>query len=119
MNDGYVIYFPNGADAAFFRTALATVMRVSEAVKRDYGKYADRITFRGEMGKAIFENFVQKKYNLGAEMRHEPSFDEEIYLDCVKRVKVAKGEVLREIGFEYTIEKEVRPEATISIVKLF
>ena len=119
QNDGYVIYFPDEPDFMFFRSALMTVMQASEAVKRDYGKYADRITFKGELGKAIYDNFAAKNYNLNATMRHVDAFENEILLDCEKKVKIAKGDVIREIGFEYTIEKEVRPEATINIVKLF
>ena len=119
MNDGYVIYFPEPADALFYRSALMTVMQVSESVKMDFGRSADRITFKGELGKMIYDNFVEKKYYLNAEMRYQEAFENEIVLDCANKVRVAKPNVLREIGFEYTMEREVRPEAMITIVKPF
>ena len=118
MNGGYVIYFPDEPDAAFYRSALQTVMMVSAAVRDDYGKWADRIVFRGELGKMLYDNFTSRKYNLGAGMYHEPSPDSEILMECEKKVKVARGEVVREIGFEYTIEREVKPQIVISIVKI-
>ena len=119
MSDGYVIYFPEEDDHLFYRQALMTVMRASEDVKRNFGKYADRITFCGELGKKLYDNFTEKNYNLNADMRYTEAQCDEIILDCAKKVKVAKDEIIRGIGFCYTIEKEVRPEATISIVKLF
>jgi acetyl-CoA acetyltransferase len=120
MSDGYVIYHPGEPlDAIFFRSALSTVMMVSEAVKRDYGKWAERIVFRGETAKRIFDNFTMKNYNLGATMAYEQSPDDEIVLELHKKVRVVRGDVIREIGFEYKIEKEVLPQITITIIKLF
>ena len=119
MDNGYVIYFPEVPDLIFYRSALMTVMQVSEAVKLDYGKWAERIVFKGELGKLIYDNFTEKKYNLNADMRYVESPDNEILMECKDKVRVAKGDVLREIGFEYTIEREVKPQITISLIKIF
>ena len=119
MNDGYVIYVPDEMDFLFFRSALMTVMQVSEAIHRDTGKWAENIIFHGEYGKAIFDNFTAKKYNLNASMTYEPSPNEEIILELAKKIKVKRGDVLREIGFEYTIEKDEKPQIVISLTKLF
>ncbi len=119
MNDGYVIYVPEEMDFLFFRSALMTVMQVSEAIYRDYGKWAENIVFHGEYGKAIYDNFTERKYNLNASMSYEPSPNEEIVMELSKKIKVKRGDVIRSIGFEYTIEKDEKPQIVINIVKLF
>lgn len=119
MTEGHVIYYPEAPDFFFFRSVLMQVLRISEVVREEFGKYADRLTFKGELAKPIYEHFIDKKYNLNASIRFQESVDSEIVLDCEKKVKVAKSGVLKEIGFEYTIEKEVQPEVIITIVKLF
>lgn len=118
-DEGYVIYVPEEMGFLFFRSALMTVMQVSEAIYRDYGKWAENIVFRGEYGKAIFDNFMLKKYNLNASMTYEPSPNEEIVMELSKKIKVKRGDVIRSIGFEYTIEKDEKPQITISLIKLF
>lgn len=119
MEDGYVIYFPEEPDLLFYRSALMTVMQASEAIYRYYGKWAERIIFRGELGKLIFDNFTEKKYNLNAMLSYEPRHENEIQLECSAKVKVKRSDVIRAIGFEYTIEKDVLPEEKITILKLF
>lgn len=119
MNEGYVIYIPEETDFLFFRNALMTVMQVSEAIYMDTGKWAENIFFHGVYGKVIFDNFTDKKYNLNASMTYEQSPNEEIVLELAKKIKVKRSDVLREIGFEYTIEKEEKPRIVINLIKLF
>lgn len=119
MNQGYVIYIPEQTDFMFFRSVLSTVMRVSEAIHRDYGKWAENIIFRGQYGKEIFDHFIAKKYSLNASMTYEPSPSDEIVMELDKKIRVKRGDVIRSIGFEYTIEKDEKPQIIINLVKLF
>ena len=117
MNDGYTIYWIDQQDMFFFRSALRTVMQASELLRMDYGKFADTITFKGECCKIIYDNFIEKNYNLGAELKYAPGYVDEIVLSYSKKIKISKGDVISSIGFEFTVEKEVSPETVISIVK--
>lgn len=119
MEEGYVLYFPEQTDPLFFRHALSTVMMVSESVKNEYGKWAERIVFRGDLAGEIFRNFTEKKYNLNASFIHEQSMYDEIVLELERNVKIKKGDVIRSIGFEYKIEREVKPQISITIIKSF
>lgn len=111
----HVIYFCDDDGPAFYRDALQTVMRASKTMFDNYGKWADIIKFRGSRAKKIYDNFMSRKYNLGAVLLHEDADVDEIMLEYSKKVKVQRGDVIRGIGFEYKIERDVVPEVRIVI----
>ena len=119
MNEGYVIYYPDEPDFAFYRSALSTVMMVSQRIRDDYGKWAERVVFRGGLARTIYDFFMEKKYNVGATMHYEDSPYDLIVMELANKVKVRRGDVIRDFGFEYTIEKDEKPQIEIQIVKLF
>ncbi len=119
MSDGYVIYYPEEPDVAFYRSALSTVMMVSQRIREDYGRWAERVVFRGALARTIYDFFIEKKYNVGAELHYEDSPYDVIVMELANKIKVRKSDVIRDFGFQYTIEKDEKPQIEIQIVKFF
>ena len=117
MEAEYSIYVP--ADTCpDLRHCMTVIMRAEDVLMREYGKFATRIVFNGETAHFIKGLLETRKINLGAEYVSGKMTGDSIELEYPANVRIARGDVIHDFAFHYTIEKEVKPTITINIVKL-
>lgn len=114
MEEGYCIYVSDLIPLEL-RSIMPIIMRAEDALMREYGKFATKITFNGAIGQAILKLIDERRINLGAEYVRGRDTEESIELEYPAKTKVATTDVIRDFAFEYTIEREVKPKLTINI----